>query len=51
MFIPRYIPTVFDNETIPMVIDGLTINMELWDTTGQEGIGRIRPLAYNTVRY
>ena len=51
MCITRYIPTVFDNETSPMVIDGLTINLELWDTAGQEGYARIRPLAYNTVRY
>ena len=50
-FLTRYIPTVFDNETSPMVIDGLTINLELWDTAGQEGYARIRPLAYNTVRY
>ena len=51
MCITRYIPTVFDNESCPMVIDGLTINLELWDTAGQEGYARIRPLAYNTVRY
>merc|ERR1711997_103781 len=47
-FPKEYIPTVFDNESCPMVIDGLTINLELWDTAGQEGYARIRPLAYNT---
>ena len=34
----------------PMVFDGLTINLELWDTAGQEGYSRIRPLAYSNVR-
>lgn len=39
---------MFDNHIAPMVIDGMTINLELWDTAGQEGYARIRPLAYNT---
>ena len=45
-----YVPTVFDNHMCPMVFDGLTINLELWDTAGQEGYSRIRPLAYSNVR-
>jgi len=41
-----YVPTVFDNHNQPMIFNGLTINLELWDTAGQEGYARIRPLAY-----
>jgi len=41
-----YVPTVFDNHMCPMVVDGLSINLELWDTAGQEGYKQIRPLAY-----
>jgi len=41
-----YVPTVFDNHNVPMVFDGLQINLELWDTAGQEGYKDIRPLAY-----
>jgi len=41
-----YVPTVFDNHNSPMVFDGLQINLELWDTAGQEGYKEIRPLAY-----
>lgn len=33
-----------------MVFDGLSINLELWDTAGQEGYKQIRPLAYTNVR-
>ena len=46
----RYVPTVFDNHNSPMVFDGLQINLELWDTAGQEGYKEIRPLAYTNVR-
>ena len=46
----RYVPTVFDNHNVPMVFDGLQINLELWDTAGQEGYKDIRPLAYTNVR-
>ena len=48
-FIFSYVPTVFDNHMCPMVVDGLSINLELWDTAGQEGYKQIRPLAYTNV--
>ena len=33
-----------------MVFDALQVNLELWDTAGQEGYKDIRPLAYTNVR-
>lgn len=39
-------PTVFDNYTATVKIEGKTINLGLWDTAGQEEYNRLRPLAY-----
>jgi len=46
-FPKEYLPTVFENYTAMMVVDGITTNLELWDTAGQEGYAALRPLAYN----
>ena len=45
-FPSEYIPTVFDNDSVPGYLDARPYKLGLWDTGGGEDYSRLRPLSY-----
>jgi small GTP-binding protein len=41
-----YVPTVFDNHDVRLLVNNEEITLQLWDTAGQEDLGNMRVLSY-----
>lgn len=46
-FPSEYTPTVFDNYTTKINVDGEVVKFHLWDTAGSEHFDLLRPLSYS----
>lgn len=46
VFPDGYIPTLMEQKSKEVKVDGKTVSLQLYDTAGQEDYDRLRPLAY-----
>ncbi|KAK5866089.1 hypothetical protein PBY51_020305 [Eleginops maclovinus] len=45
-YLDNYQPTVFENTGVEVYMDGVQINLGLWDTAGSDNFRQIRPRSY-----
>jgi len=45
-FPETHVPTIFDNSSRTMMVDGRGCLLNMWDTAGQEDYDRMRPISY-----
>lgn len=45
-FQKEYVPTVYETHVKDVQVDGVTVDLGLWDTAGQEDYDRLRPLSF-----
>lgn len=45
-FPETYVPTVFENTSRTMMVDGRGVVLNIWDTAGQEDYDSMRPISY-----
>lgn len=48
-FPSEYVPTVFENHDLHVEVDGETVELEVWDTAGQEEYASLRQKSYSNV--
>ena len=41
-----YVPTIFDNRAVEVLHGNTSVTVNFWDTAGQDGYDKLRPLSY-----